>query len=104
MLAELEKRHIAAPRVARDHGAARIGETAFDEVAKPRIHVLELWSADVPDQGVAPFAAVSNRPAVIDERDREPGVDVGLNLRLPPVHVEPGWAPVAEPDHRELAA
>src|SRR6266516_7706977 len=104
MLAEFEKRHVPAPRVACDDGPFRIGDAALHQVAKTRIDVLELLAADIPDQSVAPFTAVAGRPPVIDQPDGEPLVDERLDLRLPPVHVEPGRAAVDEHHHRERAA
>src|SRR6266550_6819327 len=104
MLAELEQRHVPAPRVARDDGTFRIGDAALNEIAKTCIDVLELRPADISDQSVAPFRAVSGGPSVIDQPDRESHVDERLDLRLPPVHVEPGRTAVDEHHHRKRAA
>src|SRR5947208_14893578 len=104
MFAELEEGHVPAPRVACDDGPFRIGDAALHQVTKTRVDVLELGAADIPDQSVAPFTAVTGGPPVIDEADGEAHVDERLDLRLPPVQVEPGRAAVDEHHHRERAA
>ena len=58
------------------------------------VEVLELGSTDVADEGVTPLRAPTGRPSVVDEHDGESGVDVGLDLGMPLVLVEPGRAPV----------
>ena len=104
MLAELEERDVPAPRVPADDGTLRVGDPARDEIREPCVHVLELRPADVPDERVAPLAAVADRAAVVDHPDGEAGVDVRLHLRLPAVEVEPGRSAVDEHQHRERAS
>ena len=103
MLSDLEQRDVPAPRVASDDRALRIGDPPVDQILQACVHVLELRAADVPDQRVAPLAAVPDRAAVVDHADREPGVDVRLYLRLPAVEVEPRGAAVHEHQHGERA-
>ena len=85
-------------------GALGIGDTACDEIREPRVHVLELRPADVPDERVAPLAPVSDRAAVVDHPDGESRVDVGLHLGVPAVEVERRRAAVHEHEHREGAS
>ena len=91
MLAELEQRDVAAPRPAADDRARGIRDASVDQILQAGVDVLELRPADVPDQGVAPLAAVAGRPTVVHQPHCEAGVDVRLHLRLPAVEVERTW-------------
>ena len=94
-----EQRHVAAPRPAGEDRARRVGDAASHEVVEAREHVLELDEADVPGELVAPRLAEADRPAVVDHRDEEAGVDVRLDVGRPAVHVEEVRPAVHPHDH-----
>ena len=98
-----EQRHVAAPRPAREHDPLGVGEAPGDEVVEAREHVLELEEPDVAGELVAPRLAEALGAAVVDHRDEEPGVDVGLDVRRPAVHVERVRPAVHPHDHRVRA-
>ena len=50
---------------------------------EPGVQVLELGTADVADQRVAPRGPVAGRTSEVDHGHGEPGVDVGLHLGAP---------------------
>ena len=97
MLAELHQREVSAPRPAADDSARRVRDAVLHQPLEAGVQVLQLRSADVADQRVTPLGAVPGRPAVVDHRHGEPGVDVGLRFRAPPILVQPG-RPAVRPD------
>src|SRR5215212_7836741 len=90
--------------MAPDDGAACVYEATLLEIGETGIDVLELRAADVSDQGVPPVAAVARRASIVDEPHDEAGIDVRLDLGLPPVHVEGGRSAVDEHDRGERPA
>jgi hypothetical protein len=57
VLAELEQRDVAAPRVAADDRSTRITETASHQVAQSRVDVLELLEGkELPGVAAIPAA------------------------------------------------
>ena len=101
MLAQLHQGEVSAPRPAADHRARRVRDAVLHQPREPGVQVLELRPADVAGQRVAPLGAVPGRAAVVDHRHGEPGVDVRLRLRAPPILVQPCGPAVGPDQHRE---
>ena len=72
VLAELEQRDVAAPRVARDHRALRVGDPARDEVGSPAFTSSSSGPPMFPIERVAPLAPVADRAAVVDHPTAKP--------------------------------
>ncbi len=104
MLPQHHQREVAAPRPTADGRAFRIRDPRRDQVVERVVEVLQLGPADVAHEGVTPLRAATGRAPVVDEHDGESGVDVGLNLGMPLVLVEPGRPPVRTNQDRPRSA